>query len=96
MQVIKNAFPLYDRCSNVHHGFMKALKMCISLFTRLSRIVMQFFETLTTRRCVFLKPSYNCDAHGSYAHAQKMEHFYDVYKITVHFFEARVQPDAYF
>ena len=30
MKVIKNAYPLYERFNNVQHGFMKALKMCIS------------------------------------------------------------------
>ena len=32
MEVVKNAAPLYERFNNVHHGFMRALEIRISLF----------------------------------------------------------------
>ena len=47
MKVIKNGVPLYERLNNVHHGFMKALKMRTSFFMSLSKICITVYEGQT-------------------------------------------------
>ena len=70
MKVIKNVFLVYDRCKSVHHGFMKAIKMCISFlrvfqklssrFMRVSTVCSSFDERLKNLHQDFMKVSTIC------------------------------------
>ena len=44
MKVLKNAYPLYARFNNAHHGFMKDLKNTNLLFMSVSKISLMIYE----------------------------------------------------
>ena len=66
----KHALPLYERFKNVHHGFMKALKMCICFvwvfqkfawrFMKVWTICISFDERLKNVHQYFMKVSKMC------------------------------------
>ena len=71
MKVIKNAYPLYKGFNKVHHGFMKALNMCISFVW-----VFQKFASW------FMKVIKNCIA-SAWASQKCASQFYEGFQ-TVH------------
>ena len=59
MKVIEKVFSLYDRFSNVHHGFVKALKMCIAILRVFQKVASRFMKVIQT--CIsFACALYQC------------------------------------
>ena len=64
MKVISNAAPLYERFNNVHHGFMKALKMRISFLWVLQKFASRFTKAAKKKHASPLHERFSNVHHG--------------------------------